>query len=285
MSHFTVLVVAQNQEELEKKLLPYHEYECTGIEEYTEFVPADMEKLQKDYEEYKEEGQTFEEFIPWWAGYEKNEEGVWGRITNPRARWDWWVVGGRWSNLLHITGGKKGDFSKLSELDIESMRQENTDNARNKYQAWKNKPEDKKNLDNYLIENHIFFITTDEVSELDTLSEEEYVEKHGQLKALTYALVDHEGNWIGRGDMGWWGIDSNRDDSYDEKFWEYLNSLDPESVVYVVDCHIQKNKMAKKVTIRYRKIGEDRWVSITVDEDKVATWVAALESKGYEVDY
>lgn len=38
MSHFTVLVAARNREELEALLLPYHEYECTGIEEYLEWV-------------------------------------------------------------------------------------------------------------------------------------------------------------------------------------------------------------------------------------------------------
>lgn len=26
--------------------------------------------------------------------------GRWGRMTNPNAKWDWWVVGGRWSGLL-----------------------------------------------------------------------------------------------------------------------------------------------------------------------------------------
>jgi len=38
MSHFTVLVSAKDDEELEQKLLPFHEYECTGIEQYLEFI-------------------------------------------------------------------------------------------------------------------------------------------------------------------------------------------------------------------------------------------------------
>ena len=37
MSHFSVLVPADSYGELEDLLMPYHEYECTGIEEYLEW--------------------------------------------------------------------------------------------------------------------------------------------------------------------------------------------------------------------------------------------------------
>lgn len=38
MSHYTVLVPAQDEDDLRERLLPYHEYECTGIERYLEWV-------------------------------------------------------------------------------------------------------------------------------------------------------------------------------------------------------------------------------------------------------
>lgn len=96
MSHFTVLVPAKDKDELEARLLPYHEYECTGIEQYIEFVPEDMDELQKDFTEHGK-GRDFETFVEDWSGAEKNEQGIYGRWTNPNKKWDWWEVGGRWN--------------------------------------------------------------------------------------------------------------------------------------------------------------------------------------------
>ena len=50
MSHFTVLVNVPEGEELDAVMLPYHEYECTGIEEYTELVD---DFHDDDLEEYQ----------------------------------------------------------------------------------------------------------------------------------------------------------------------------------------------------------------------------------------
>lgn len=47
MSHFTVLVAAQDDDDLEQKLLPFHEYECTGIEQYIEWIDIHDEYLDK----------------------------------------------------------------------------------------------------------------------------------------------------------------------------------------------------------------------------------------------
>lgn len=114
MSHFAVLVIGEN---VEKQLQPYHEYECTGIEdEYVKFVPAEetLEELQKDYEEKKEiYGYTsFEDCMKDDYRYiEKN--GQWGRYTNPNAKWDWWSVGGRWTGFFKLKEGASGEVGEL----------------------------------------------------------------------------------------------------------------------------------------------------------------------------
>lgn len=105
MSHFTVLVIGDNVEE---QLQPYHEYECTGIEDkYVVFVPAQesLEELQKQYEDRKDDYESLESFIEDYHGYHQNEHGQWGRTTNPNAKWDWWVIGGRWSGFLKAKEG------------------------------------------------------------------------------------------------------------------------------------------------------------------------------------
>lgn len=54
MSHFTVLVSAKDDDELEQKLLPFHEYECTGIEQYIEWVDIHDDYLDKFHNELVE---------------------------------------------------------------------------------------------------------------------------------------------------------------------------------------------------------------------------------------
>lgn len=155
MSHFTVLVPAKSNEDLEAKLLPYHEYECTGIEAYTQFVPGDLEEMKTEYEEHKDSYTNFDQFAKEWYGYEKNEQGVYGRVTNPNAKWDWWSVGGRWTGLLqfknhpdHLRNGSpglmtdsntdpmRGDFGLVSEIDWAGMRQEQFDKAIERYHTY-----------------------------------------------------------------------------------------------------------------------------------------------------
>lgn len=114
MSHFTVLVIGEN---VQNQLQPYHEYECTGIEdEYVKFVPAEenLEELQEHYEENKEKYDytSFEEYMKDYHGYSK-ENGQWGRRTNPNAKWDWWSVGGRWTGFFKLKEGATGEVGEL----------------------------------------------------------------------------------------------------------------------------------------------------------------------------
>lgn len=51
MSHFTVLVVTDRPEQLEPTLQPFHEYECTGIEDqYVKFID-ESEEIDQDWKE------------------------------------------------------------------------------------------------------------------------------------------------------------------------------------------------------------------------------------------
>lgn len=133
MSHFTVLVIGENPE---KQLQPYHEYECTGVEdEYVIDVDRTSEvdewlneelfvgKKGDDYDyEYNEEaaGESFSAFekmsrsayfkltgssedneVNDWFGYKK--QGVkWTQFTNPNKKWDWYQLGGRWAGFFKV---------------------------------------------------------------------------------------------------------------------------------------------------------------------------------------
>jgi hypothetical protein len=44
---------------------------------------------------------TLDEFVTDWHGYEK-EDGVYGYWHNPNAKWDWYVMGGRWRGYFRV---------------------------------------------------------------------------------------------------------------------------------------------------------------------------------------
>ena len=100
MSHFTVLVVGDNQDE---QLAPFCEQ--TDNPEYLEFND-ETEEAEEKYETEKDKYSTFEEFVSEYYGYEWNEtEGGYGYYTNPRAKWDWYQLGGRWTGFFKMKQG------------------------------------------------------------------------------------------------------------------------------------------------------------------------------------
>ncbi len=145
MSHFTVLVIG---DDVEKQLQPYHEYECTGIEdeyvidvdttdevkEYLErelFVGPRKDNGKIDDQYYEEQANEYltewkkmtrleylqskgltpeeiDEEIIDYNGFKKKEDGNWYRHTNPNSQWDWWVVGGRWAGFFKLKPGGSG---------------------------------------------------------------------------------------------------------------------------------------------------------------------------------
>ena len=146
MSHFTVLVIGENPE---KQLQPYHEYECTGIEdEYVVFVEAE-EDLEKEYQKHKDDYTSIDEFAKDYYGYIK-EGDKWGRITNPNKKWDWYVLGGRWTGYFRLKDDADGEIGEPGimtarakvghadaaykrDIDFDYMRNERANKAAKEY--------------------------------------------------------------------------------------------------------------------------------------------------------
>jgi len=125
MSHFTVLVVTSenaNDGNVGHQLAPFHEFECTGLDnEFVQDIDR-TEELRTEYEKKSKE-ETFLKFSQDYYGYSivpENEvpdlsgENKYGFITvnkdsevikviqrtNQNKKWDWWTIGGRWSGML-----------------------------------------------------------------------------------------------------------------------------------------------------------------------------------------
>lgn len=131
MSHFTVLVVA-NPEDLEARLQPFHEFECTGeVDEYVKDVDlTDEVKALMTREgdakplaltEALEYHGLADQIVADESEVDRNGAHKWGFAvvkdgelvkavdrTNPNRKWDWYQLGGRWSGFLKLKPGATG---------------------------------------------------------------------------------------------------------------------------------------------------------------------------------
>lgn len=71
------------------------------------------------------------------------------------------------------------------------------------------------------------------------LPKEEFVSHSSKEAICTFAVVK-DGEWYERGEMGWWGIVTNEEDteSWSERWYNLVMSLPEDTLLTVVDCHI-----------------------------------------------
>lgn len=123
MSHFRVMVIGKDPE---FQLAPFHEYECTGRKD--EFVVG--QDITQELLSHMNDGDkpaALSDVLEWHGledhVYEREEDAISAdeeyqyavvkdgklvkavRFTNPNKKWDWWVIGGRWSNAYKLKPG------------------------------------------------------------------------------------------------------------------------------------------------------------------------------------
>lgn len=224
MSHFIGLVFVNTEKDnLEDLLAPYDEQ--SEDEKYVEFADC-MDEIQERFDSLPEKDErldengnpwpypcdkehypTFESLAEDWFGYCKNADGIYGYTSNPNAKWDWYATGNRWSGYLLGKDGKEHDELKFDDVDWEKMFKK----VEKTYTNYKGK-------------------------------KETYISSH-----IPFCLVDTDGNWHEKGEMGWWCCVSKEKekDVWDDEVKMYVKHLAelPEEerkaiVVYAVDFHI-----------------------------------------------
>lgn len=67
----------------------------------------------------------------------------------------------------------------------------------------------------------------------------EYAHKMAVSKLVPFSFLK-DGEWIERGDMGWWGIVSDEKDENEwiNQFYEMFKALPDDTLITIVDCHI-----------------------------------------------
>ena len=64
-----------------------------------------------------------------------------------------------------------------------------------------------------------------------------FLEKAKNQTATTFAIVK-DGQWIEKGNMGWFGMVSNESETWTETFHRILREIPDETLLTIVDCHI-----------------------------------------------
>lgn len=253
MSHFTVLVISKQQEDVERLLAPYHEFECTGVnDEYVVDVDITEELL-----EMIKNGESLDEALSYYghedkvveseAYIDKDDVHKYGYAivkngnlikavnrTNPNKKWDWYQVGGRWRNLLKLKSGKRADSAKSKDVDFSLDQEKYKKSLRFWEVAVENHPlKDNENKEDFMS----FYKSQYYIDRYRT--KENYAESVAEFG--TFALITANGEWFEKGTMGWFGMSSENEESimsYKEILKEKLQEVDEEYFLTVVDCHI-----------------------------------------------
>lgn len=293
MSHFPVLVAVKDPAELAAKLAPFHEFECTGTNDQYVIAEDVTDEYANDFQECAKEGTTFAEymlkdvqckvaesedaldiegdhqFMYMLLNHQGGVEKI-VRRTNPNAKWDWWVVGGRWKGRMPLKGSNnlRADEAQVKDIDFdlivgevkkgaeeawdyiadkanggtwrawvdvsqkvgEGNEFETIEAARQFYHSQETLKLVRKDIDNPFF-NVDFYVNT---------TREDYVQSAIDCAFSFHAMIDLDGQWHQKGEMGWFGMSNDEvsAEKWGKKLMDYVNSLDDDVWLICVDCHI-----------------------------------------------
>lgn len=185
------------------------------------------------------------------------------RRTNPNSKWDGWNVGGRWRNFFLLKDGNYSSFAKKSDIDIEKMRDVAGEKAGKRwdtihavvgdymesYRLWEDFLAQYEDIDKCreLYRNQAA-VKALNASNIDdkyfvnlgdfAISRNEYMENARRSAFQTFAILNADGEWMERGDMGWWACVSNENTEWQSEFDKVIDNVPDHYWLTIVDCHI-----------------------------------------------
>lgn len=353
MSHFTIAVITKKRptdKVLSKTMMPFHQFECTGYEEYildidtttetieefeqdkttmikapngtlhdaydpkffrdprpeeiseqtigsgiisgishhtqdwgdgkghrakVRYIPAGYEEIQEPTKNVKTIAKWLEDWrgekiVPYGQKPDIKNEHKYGytilnetggiakcvRRTNPNDKWDWYVIGGRWPNMLLHKNGEKVNFLQARDLDLEKMLLEERQAAAKQYDefheivkgrkvpTWKEMEEAHKDIEDARDAYHEHPVISDLKKHRAYTWSSDYAmylvpreEFLGRVSAFSTFAILKDGVWLEKGDGGW-ASTPEEDQAWVEQYKKTIEGLLPEDWICVVDCHI-----------------------------------------------
>ena len=196
----------------------------------------------------------YDDFLRDWHGIEDLSKPQ-GYHFNPKAKWDWYQLGGRWSGFFKLKSQAKGvlgeqswtneadpikagyvDQAKKCDIDFDGMADEKFELLSETYDRFeteykKGDMESGNGYFNYGVEN------TGTRENYIPETRAQFLERRGGVSTLA---VLKDGEWYEKGEMGWFGCVSNEKapDAWRNEFSTLLDSLPDDTLLSVYDCHI-----------------------------------------------
>lgn len=222
-------------EEEYKRLKNKKKIECfgTGNKEYYKLDYSLLKGKVKKVT-YKELYPTFEEYMKEIGDgnydEEMNDYGYW---ENPNAKWDWYEIGGRWSNSILLKNGNKADYAKLKDINFGIDEEEYEQNKRFWEIIVENQPLKEGEEKPFNLFNKNYYL--ERYEDKNDYATQESIHK-------PYALITPDGKWYEKGEMGLFGCDDSTKEtrkSFEDNFNEIVNKDEYQDYYFVlVDCHI-----------------------------------------------
>lgn len=232
MSHFAVAVIHRDDQSIKELLAPYNEN--LRVEPYIKYTRD--EAIVYAREHYLDKNASDEECYEYMSDdYKVDINGNLLSTYNPKSKWDYWMCGGRFSGMLKNKNGTPIDEGRIKDLDLD------LDEAKYQYRLryW-----------DVVVNGSPLKPGETKDSFFNMFKKEYYTCRYGDAETYakimttfsTYAVVTPDGEWHAPGDMGWFGMSDESDESWinwvSNYYDRFIAGADPEWIMTIVDCHI-----------------------------------------------
>ena len=271
--HYTVAVITKedSESEIAELLEPFDEglemdpYVCKTKQQIIEDVAKKIKEVKEDIELYSKCEYDTEKYRVYWLDdngelkpfykellelNEEDEEALYKYYRddddedydeegnelstyNPKSKWDWYSIGGRWDGYFNLKNGGNANSAKISDIIWEGTEEAKKNAAR----FWdvvvdgaEQTEEEKK--------EHAFFTLYGKQHYIDRFkTKEEYIER--ATFTCPYAVLTNDGDWVAPGEMHWFSSDETDEAQLEYEKW-FKKFIDEHQDYYItlVDCHI-----------------------------------------------
>lgn len=259
MSHFSLAIISPETADIDKIMEPF--YEGIDMEPYVaktkrQLIKSAREYYQARYEDcLKKEAEIMEDDKDYLPNLKRitqmtddelynfererydsecfDKEGNLISTYNPKSKYDWYEIGGRWHNLLELKEkDKNGNSIKVNQAKIKDVNFESNLEAYNDAIAfWENYVEGKDPASvGFVLYQPEYYLNKYKTKESFAKSSSTFT---------TFAVITPDGEWHEEGEMMMFGISINEDDEWNANYKErFLDCSDEDFMITIIDCHI-----------------------------------------------
>lgn len=207
MSHFCTVVLCKDPADIKMLLAPFQE--------------NNMEDCPKQYLQFFEDED---------CGIDE-ETGKHGYWENPNAKWNYWVLGGRFKRCFKTKEGQFVTCAQLRDLDFTPTPAQ-IERYEREWDVAVDGAEMRETDDFYIYRKKEYYVDT-------WGTKDKFVAE--MCNSAPWAFITPDGVWHEKGTMGWWGMHDATGDSRAVfiRDWEKaLSEIPDDFYAVVLDCHI-----------------------------------------------